>query len=338
MNEARQIRALITAYRVSQAVHTAAVLGVSDLLAGGPLSVDDLAKATNCDPRSLHRLLRALATVGVYQQLADGRFTGTPLGDQLRSDVEGNALGLAALFGRPYVWQAWSALVDNVRTGQNAFASVHGQTVWEYRAEHPEESVIFDAAMVSNSDEAAASILNAYDFGRFNRVVDVAGGRGALLAAILSRHSSLRGVLFDQPHVVSGASDRFVAANLQDRCRIVGGDMFADVPAGGDAYVLKAILHDWEDPQALAILQTCRRAMTEEATLLVVERLLDEANQNVAFSDLNMMVGPGGLERTTAEYADLFTSAGFRLTSTAPANTEWAVLEAVPVAAGYELG
>jgi hypothetical protein len=330
MDDARQIRSLITAYRVSQAVHVAAVLGLSDLLSGGPLSVGDLATAARCDVRSLRRLLRALATVGVYQQLPDGRFTGTPLGDQLRSDIEGNARGLAAVVGRPHAWQAWSALVDNVRTGQNAFASVHGQTSWEFLAEHPEESAIFDAAMMSMSDHAAGAILDAYDCGRFGLVVDVAGGRGALLAAILSRHPSMEGLLFDQPHVVSGAPQRLAEAGVRDRCRIVGGDMFDEVPAGGDAYVLKAILHDWEDPQARAILQTCRRAMTPAATLLVMERLLDDANANVAFADLNMMVGPGGLERTTAEYADLFASAGFRLTRTVATTTEWAVIEAVP--------
>jgi hypothetical protein len=330
MDEGRQMRSLITAYRVSQAVHAAAVLGLSDRLAGGPLSAADLATAAGCDPRSLHRLLRALATVGVYEQLPDGRFTGTPLGDQLRSDLEGNARGLAAVVGRPHGWQAWSALVHNVRTGENAFASVHGQTSWEFMAEHPEESAIFDAAMMSVSDQAAAPILNAYDFGRFSRVVDVAGGRGALLAAILARHPSVHGVLFDQPHVVSGAQDRLEAAGVQDRCRIVGGDMFDEVPAGGDAYVLKAILHDWEDPQARAVLQACRRAMTETATLLVVERLLDQANPNVAFADLNMMVGPGGLERTTNEYGDLFLSAGFRLTRTVATTSEWVIIEAEP--------
>jgi hypothetical protein len=197
-------------------------------------------------------------------------------------------------------------------------------------AERPEESAIFDAAMMSNSDQAAASILQAYDFGRFDCVVDVAGGRGALLAAILAEHPSVRGVLFDQPHVVSGAQARLEKAAVQDRCRVVGGDMFDEVPAGGDAYVMKAILHDWEDPQARAILHACRRAMTDSATLLVVERLLDTATQNVAFADLNMMVGPGGLERTSAEYANLFAAAGFRLTRTAATTTEWVVIEAVP--------
>lgn len=328
MDDSRRMRLLITGYRMSQAVHAAAVLGLSDLLAGEPLSVDDLAAAAGCDRRSLYRLLRALASIEVYQELPDGRFTTTPLGDQLRSDVEGNALGLAAVIGRPHVWQAWSALVQNVRTGQNAFASVHGQNNWEFMAQHPEESAIFDAAMTSNSDHVAASILQAYDFGRFDCVVDVAGGRGALLTAILDRHPAVHGILFDQPHVVDGARARLEAAGVRDRCRVVGGDMFDEVPVGGDAYVMKAILHDWEDPQAQAILHTCRGAMTDSATLLIVECVLDTPNQNVAFADLNMMVNPGGLERTTAEYASLFAASGFRLTRTVATTTEWVVIEA----------
>jgi AraC-like DNA-binding protein len=330
MEDSQRIRQLITGYRVSQAVHAAAVLGLSDLLAAEPLSLADLATAAGCDPRSLHRLLRALVSVEVYQELPDGRFTSTPLGDQLRADVEGNALGLAAAVGRPHAWQAWSGLVHNVRTGENAFAAVHGQTTWDFMAQHPEESAIFDAAMTSNSDQAAASILRAYDFGRFDCVVDVAGGRGALLAAILGRHPTIRGILFDQPHVVGGAQARLAEAGVQDRCRVVGGDMFDQVPAGGDAYVMKAILHDWEDPQAQAILRTCREAMTDSATLLIVERLLDTPNRSTAFADLNMMVGPGGLERTAAEYAGLFAAAGFRLTRTVATTTEWVVIEAAP--------
>ena len=157
-------------------------------------------------------------------------------------------------------------------------------------------------------------------------MVDVAGGRGALLAAILAGHPALRGVLFDQPHVVAGAD----LAGVEDRCAIVGGDMFVDVPAGGDAYLMKAILHDWEDPEAEAILQACRRVVPSSGVLLVVERLLDSADESVAFADLNMMVGPGGLERTTGEYAELFGTAGFRLTRTVPTSTEWVVIEATP--------
>jgi O-methyltransferase domain/Dimerisation domain len=332
VNPSEQMQQLITGFRVSQAIHTAAELRLSDLLAQQPMTVGDLATAAECDPRSLHRLLRALASVGVYEELPDGRFASTPLGDQLRSDVPGTHHALATFSGRPYWWQAWSALPHSIRTGQNAFRFVHGRDSWEYKAEHPEESAVFDANMTANSVRAGAAIVRAYDFGRFATVVDVAGGRGALLAAILGQHQTMRGILFDQPHVVSGAAATFEDAGVHSRCEIVGGDMFDAVPAGGDAYVLKAILHDWEDPQANDILAACRRAMNPSATLLVMERLLDGAGPETFFSDLNMLVGPGGLERSTAEYADLFTGAGFRLTRTVSTGTPWAVIEAVPAA------
>jgi hypothetical protein len=328
MDAPEQMQRLIMGYRQTQAVHVAAELGLSDLLAGKPVGVADLAAATGCDPRSLHRLLRALASIEVYRELPDGRYTSTPLGDQLRSDAAGNGRAQAVMVGRPYLWEPWSALLHNVRTGENAFTAVHGRGPWEYRADHPDESAVFDAAMTSVSDRAATAILEAYDFGRFATVVDVAGGRGALLTAILGRHPTMHGVLFDQPHVVAGAH----LAGVKDRCDLVGGDVFSDVPAGGDAYVMKSILHDWEDPQAFAILRACRRVVPSSGALIVVERLLDAADQHVAFSDLNMMVGPGGLERTAGEYAELLGMAGFRLTRTVPTATEWVVIEAVPTA------
>ena len=326
MDAPEQMQSLIIGHRKTQAVHVAAVLGLSDLLAGEPVGVAELAAATDCDPASLRRLLRALASIGVYHELPDGRYTSTPLGDQLRSNSAGSRRALAIFEGRPYNWQPWSALVHNVRTGENAFTAVHGRGSWEYRADHPDESTIFDAAMTSISDRVAGAILAAYDFARFTTVVDVAGGRGALLAAILARHPALRGILFDQPHVVAGAH----LADVGDRCDAVGGDMFVEVPAGGDAYLMKAILHDWADPQAEAILHACRRAVPSSGVLLVVERLLDSADEHVAFADLNMMVGPGGLERSTSEYAELFGKTGFRLTRTVPTSSEWVVIEAVP--------
>jgi hypothetical protein len=330
MKPSEQMQMLITGFRVSQAVHTAAELRLSDLLADQPMTVGDLATAAECDPRSLHRLLRALASLGVYEELPDGRFASTVLGDQLRSGVPGSQHAFATFVGRPYWWQAWSALPHSIRTGQNAFRFVHGRDAWQYRAEHPEESATFDANMTANSVRAGAAIVRTYDFGRFTTVVDVGGGRGALLAAILSQHPTLRGILFDQPHVVSGAAATFEDAGVHSRCDIVGGDMFDAVPAGGDAYVLKAILHDWDDQQALAILASCRQVMNPSATLIVMERLLDGADQEVFFSDLNMLVGPGGQERSTAEYAELFAGAGFRLTRTVSTGTPWAVIEAVP--------
>jgi hypothetical protein len=318
---------------VSQAIHVAVTLGVSDLLAEGPRTVAELAERTGCDARSLYRLLRALATVGVYQELDSQQFANTAMSNALRADAPEPVSGHAAFIGRPYYWQAWSALLHSVRTGENAFGSVHGQGVWDYRLDHPEESAIFDAAMTSQSRFVAHAVLDAYDFGRFTTVIDVGGGRGAFLAAVLRRCPNVRGVLFDQPHVVAGAPELLRTAAVEDRCDVVPGSFFDAVCSGGDAYVLKNVIHDWPDAQALTVLQTCRAATEAAAVLLLVERVIPGPNEGLdaAFSDLNMLVSPGGQERTEEEYAALLDAAGFRLTTVVPTASDVSVIEARPV-------
>lgn len=333
MDEAAQIRRMVNGYQVSQAIHAAVVLGVPELLTDGPRAPAELAELTGCQPRPLYRLLRALASVGVYRERPDGQFEATALGETLRRDAPRSIAGWAAFIGSPSHWQSWSGLVHSVRTGHSAFAAVHGQSVWEYRSSHPEAGQVFDAAMSSLSTLLAESVLTAYDFSRFSTIVDVGGGRGGFLAAILARHPALHGVVFDQPQVVAGAPAQLAQAGLDTRCQIIGGDFFASVPAGGDAYLLKAVLHDWDAERATAILRTCRRDLPATATLLVIERVLGGPNggPNAAFSDLNMLVGPGGEERTESEYAALLRETGFRLTRTVPTDTDVAVLEAHPV-------
>ena len=201
-------------------------------------------------------MLRALASVGVLHEDDDGRFALTAIGECLRSDAPEPVGGWAAFVGRPYHWQAWGALLHGVRTGENAFRSVHGTDVWDYRAAHPEEGAIFDAAMTDIMLRANAHLLAAYDFGRFATVVDVGGGRGAFLGAVLEANPGMRGVLFDQPHVVEGAV-------VGERCEVVAGSFFEAVPEGADAYLLKAVLHDWEDDDALRILRRCRAAIPD---------------------------------------------------------------------------
>jgi hypothetical protein len=212
-----------------------------------------------------------------------------------------------------------------VRTGENAFRHVHGESVWEWRAQRPEESALFDRAMTTLTNLANRSLLEAHDWGRYGTVVDVAGGRGALLRVLLGAHRTMRGVLFDQPHVVEGAEPA-------DRLTAVAGSFFESVPEGGDAYVLKAIVHDWEDEEAAAILRVIRSAMRDGAALLVIERVLGPPNEDRdgTFSDLNMLVMPGGRERTLAEFEALFASAGFRLVTATPTASGLSVIEAAP--------
>ncbi len=273
--------------------------------------------------------MRALASIGVFEEQDGHHFALAPRGEGLRFDAPQSVAGWAAFIGRPYYWQAWGDLLHSVRTGENAFRHVHGVGPWEYRAREPEESAIFDRAMAALTGGENRSLLDAYDFGRFATVVDVGGGNGALIAALLARYPGIEGVLFDRPHVVAGADAVLEDAGVAGRCRIVAGSFFDAVPEGGDAYVLKAILHDWEDDEAVAILRNCRRA---GGVVLVIERELGPANDDPRpkFSDLNMLVGPGGRERTLDDYADLFRAAGFRLDGVTPSASGHNVLEGEP--------
>src|SRR4051794_23204270 len=282
---------LINGYQVSQAIHVAATLGLAQQLADGPRTVDDLASATATHPSALQRLLRALAAVDLLHEEADDTFGLTALGEALGGPVG----SWAAFIGRPYHWTAWGQLLHSVRTGESAFRAVHGVDVWELRAQHPEQGAVFDAAMTGLARRVNDAVAAAHDFGRYGVLVDIGGGHGALLAGILARHPGVRGVLFDQPAVVAGADAEGV--------EVVGGSFFESVPEGGDAYLLKSILHDWQDEPAIDILRTCRRAARTGTALLVIERGFDLPATK--FSDLNMLVGPGGRERAPEEYARL---------------------------------
>jgi hypothetical protein len=314
------LRRLVNGYQVTQAIHVAATLGIADLLRDEPLSSDELAALASAHPRSLHRVLRALASVGVLREDDDGRFALTEVGEGLRSDAAEPVGGWAVYVGRPAHFQAWGALLHAVRTGENAFHSVHGADVWEYRARHPEDGAIFDRAMTDISRRANRQLLEAYNFARFDRVVDVGGGHGAFLAGVLAAHPAMRGVLFDQPHVVADAAPVLETAGVRDRCEVVAGSFFDEIPPGGDAYLLKAIVHDWEDDDAVRILRGVRAAVADDGVALVVERELGAPNENpdAKFSDLNMMVGPGGRERSRDELATLFAQGGFALERIVP--------------------
>jgi hypothetical protein len=310
-----ELSRLVGSYQAVQALHVAAALGIADLLADGARSSDDLAEATGAHADSLYRVLRALATVGVLEEQPGRSFALTELGEGLRED----AIRTRLLFiGRPHHWNTWAALLHSVRTGENAFASLYGQTVWEYRTEHPEESAVFDDFMVAQTRLFDEAIVAGYDFGRFAHVVDVGGGRGAFLAAILAANPGTRGTLFDQEHVVA-------AADVGHRCDIVAGSFFDQVPPGADAYVLKSVIHDWRDPEAESILRTCAAALEGDARVLLVER--DLGDPVAAWLDLQMLVMAGGRERTEAEYAALFRAAGLDYAGMAPVGSGWAVFE-----------
>lgn len=332
MDPTNQLLHMVNGYQVSQALHAAATLRISDLLADGPLPVASLADSTGTHGPTLHRLLRALESVGVYASDGDGRYANTELGAQLRSDVPGSVADWAVYVGRDYYRQAWSGLVDSVRTGQNAFVSVHGTRVWDYRMHHPEEQAIFDAAMSATAGIVVKALVSAYDFGSLGTVADIGGNVGTLLAAILQHCPTVWGVLFDQPDVIAAAEPLLRAAGVLERCRLVGGSFFESVPSGADAYIYKSIVHDWLDAEAIDLLRICRRAMGADARLLIVEQLIGRGPDPVltAFSDLNMLVSPGGQERTLDEYEALLAAAGFSLSGLTETGTPVFVIEATP--------
>jgi hypothetical protein len=326
MSSHDELRRLITGFRISAALGVAAELGLSDELAAGPRTVADLAATVAADEDTLHRMLRALATIDVYEQQGDGRFANTALGDGLRSDVPGTLRPLARTLQDPAIWSAWGHLGHSVRTGENAFEAQQGMDVWAYRQDRPEANQIFNDNMTSLSSRVSAAVASSYDFSGVSSVVDVGGGHGILLEAVLTLHEHLTGTVFDQAHVVATAP---MSSLLEPRWAAESGSFFEEVPAA-DAYLLKAILHDWPDQQCLEILHTCRRALNPDGVVLVVETVLGRPGHEVeaAFSDLNMLVLPGGRERTEQEYAALFAAAGLELTRVLDTGTRVSIVEA----------
>ncbi len=319
-------------FRVSQAIHVAATLGIADLLKDGTRTVEELAKTTGTDAPALSRLLRALASVGVFTE-TEGRIGQTPLSETLRSDAPGSVRAWAMHIGQQYFWNSWGHLLNSIRSGNSAFGELYGMTVWEYRAAHPEANAIFNAAMTSNSLGVVDAIVAAYDFSKIRVVVDVAGGEGALLAAIVAANPHLRGILFDQTHVLARAKVLLEGAGVHDRCDIVSGSFFEQLPKGGDVYILKSIVHDWDDPSSVSILRQCRAAINDGGRLLLVEQVLKGANESdsAKFADLMMLVMLGGRERNAGEFQRLCFEAGFRLTKIIPTGSRYSIVESVAV-------
>jgi hypothetical protein len=320
---------MMTSYWISQAIYVAAKLGIADLVQNGPVRHETLAVASASDAPSLYRLLRALASVGIFAETSPGCFGLTPLAEVL-SAVAPNSMRALALTYNEELYHAWGDMLYSVQTGQPAFDHVYGMPVFEYFASHPAANAVFNAAMVDWTKRVASAVIAAYDFSGFDTVVDVGGGYGTLLTEILRANPTTRGILFDQPHVVADADSFLRSTGVSERCTFVGGDFLADVPPGGDAYLLAQILHDWGDAQNLTILSRCRSAMPAHARLLVVELVLPETDEpNFGkWLDLHMLAVARGRERTAAEYADLLRSAGFKLTRIVPTESGTSVIEA----------
>jgi hypothetical protein len=329
-----QMMDLTTRTWVSQAVSVAAELGVADTLTDGPRHVDEIARAVDADASALYRLLRALADLELFRELEGRRFASTPLGDLLRTGVPGSLRDWAIMTGRPFHREAWTALGYSVRTGEPAFEHVHGAAGFDHFRDHPGDGQVLNAAMTAVSGLIIAPVVAACEFAPGSKIVDVGGGQGALLAAILSADPDAHGVVFDLPHVVDGAGRAAADAGVAGRCEYVGGDFFESVPSGGDAYVLSNIVHDWDDDSAVRILANCRNAMNPNGRVLLLEAVLpgDARPSRAKWIDLEMLImARGAKQRTESEYAELLRRAGLHLTRlTADADT-FGVVEAVPL-------
>jgi hypothetical protein len=332
---ARMIQLSIGGF-LAQAVHAAACFGIADELAAGPCTVEELATAVGADGSALYRLMRALATAEVFAELDGRRFALTPLGELFRSDVPGSMRNWALAIGRPLYRDAWTRLPNSVRTGRSAFETLHGRTLFEYFRDHSEDARVFDAMMAASAGGLIAPVVGAYDFDQVATIVDVGGGRGALLSAILTANPRMRGVLFDLPHVIAGAGPLLAASGLDDRCRCVSGDFFDSVPSGGDVYLLSHVIHDWDDDRATRILANCRSAMGDAGRVLLAEWMLSdelggEDSALAAWTDLTMLVmTPGGRQRTQTDFDLLLGRAGLRLSRIISTESACSLLEAVP--------
>jgi hypothetical protein len=318
--------------QVTQALYVAAKLGIADVLAAGPLTPEEIARRVDASPDGVFRLLRALASRGVFAARADGRYELTPLADTLRTDAPVSMRSVALTWGSPEHWEHWGHLLDSVRSGEPAVPAIRGMDFFAFTEANPDFGEVFNNAMTTFSNVAKEPVLAAYDFSPFATIVDVGGGHGALLAAILQQTPTARGVLFDQPSVTTGAAEVLRAHGVEARCAVESGSFFESVPAGGDAYVLKSVIHDWDEPKALTILGKVREVIKPDARLLLLEMVLPEGNSSHMghVFDLEMLLDVGGRERTEREYQQLLAKAGFELTRVVQTVSPVWVVEARP--------
>lgn len=320
---------------MSQVTCVAAELGIADLLANGPTRADELARVAGCHAPSLHRLLRALSSLDLCRECADGTYELTPMGALLRADAPNSIRSWAIWWGR-HLWPVWGQLQHSIKTGESARKFITGATGFEHLERDAALATLFNSAMAELSRVAVQAVIRAYDFSAMRQIVDVGGGQGELLAAVLNSHPATRGVLFDLPHAIDSAHQHLQRCGVADRCERIAGSFFESVPGGADAYLLKSVIDDWNDERAGVILANCRRAMPQSAKLLLIEPLMPTKlgtspfHQSMARVDLNMLVTHGARERTEAEFRELLGTGGFQVARIVATGTHYNVIEAIP--------
>ena len=315
---------------VTQAIYVATKLGVPDILADGGKHIDEIAKAAGAHSPSLYRILRSLAALGVFTELGPRTFANTPVSEVLRSGIPGSMHDSMIFMGEPWHYNVWANMLHSAKTGGTAWKETYGEDVFDWFGKNPEASEIFNGCMSELSAGVAPAIVEAYDFSGIDTLVDVAGGHGYLLSQILKANPGVKGILFDMQHVIDGAGEMLRSQGVEERVETVAGDFFVEVPAA-DAYILKHIIHDWDDDRAIKILQTIRRAMKENGKVLLSEMVIPQGNEPHPgkMLDLEMLTAAGGVERTEAEYADLFERAGLRLVRIVPTRSPHSIIEGV---------
>jgi hypothetical protein len=324
------LKEMIDGYRVSQLIYVAADLGIADLLKDGPRRCGELATATGSNPHALHRVLLALSSVGVFSRVSGDRFALNSVAECLQTGVPGSLRATARVSGSQ-LYPAWGYLRHTIRTGETAFDRLHGVDAWKCREQDAESARAFNDAMSEVAAHIARAVLEACDLSRFRTIVDIGGGQGTLMIAILKANPAARGILLDLASAIKDAKLLMEEAGLAERCELVSGSFLDFVPPGGDGYVLSRVIHDWNDDLALRILGNVRRVVREGQKLLIIERVVDaeRTSAETALSDVNMLVMNGGRERTETEFRGLLNSAGFDLGRIVPTRSLVHIIEAV---------
>jgi len=327
-----QIMNLASAKFISKPLWVAAQLGIADLVAQGVKRTDELARRTGTHERSLYRILRALACVGVFTETAPRQFDLTPLASTLKSDAPNSMRDAVVFVNHPVHDIAWTEILHSVKTGLPGFDRAYGMPIFEYFQKHPEFSEAFNRAMTNLARNDISAVVDSYDFGGIGKLVDVGGGHGALMTSILDRNPGMRGVVFDVPHVIDGTRKALEASGHASRCEAVAGDFFASVPSG-DAIIMSHIIHDWDDERCITLLKNTVKALPRNGKVLICEAVIPPGDEfsPAKLLDLEMLVMPGGMERTADEYSALLKQAGFRLARIVPTRNRVCVIEGVPI-------
>lgn len=328
-----QLMQMLFGFAPARAISIVAGLQIADLLADGSKTAEELALKTKSHPRSLYRLLRACASLGIFSEDSDKRFGLSPMAEFLRSDNPESLRAFAEMMAHAEQFQTWSALDFSVQTGTPAFDKIHGMPIFEYYPTHPKSGQIFNDAMTSMSLGSSIAVIRAYDFSGISELVDIGGGHGFLLASVLEKYPTMTGVLYDTTPIVEEAKELLEKHGVANRCKTVGGNFFESAPSGGDAYMMKHIIHDWNDAECGMILKNCRKGITEGGKLLVIEMVVPTGNEPSLSKllDLQMLAVLPGCERTEAEYSTLFSEAGFKLTKIVPTMSPYSVIEGVAI-------